>query len=231
MCWRRSDKAIPERLFRLLTSVSPFNVGGPAPDTPNPRLPPMDSHLRPWIADQSDHASRITAPVGHSLFDERFGPRIKRRKSRSRLFCFPNDSVTGCRPAMATCCCRSAPMLRTRFMPCAMSSTYAGFALSVRWKRGKGLSPIARRAAKAKRNPINLLGFKVDCTANPASHDSALMDQVVGHGGSQTSRLAVAVALSGGASSGSTSSSGDRTPLKEQQTIFGRDKGHRCRRG
>ncbi len=41
-----ADKADLERLFRLLTQRIAFNPGGPAPDTPNPRLPPMDSGIR-----------------------------------------------------------------------------------------------------------------------------------------------------------------------------------------
>ena len=47
-----SDKADLERLFRLLTQRIAFlTQGGPAPDTPNPRLPPMDSGiLGAWIA-------------------------------------------------------------------------------------------------------------------------------------------------------------------------------------
>ena len=41
-----SDKADLERLFRLLTArIARFTAGGPAPDTPNPRLPPMDSGI------------------------------------------------------------------------------------------------------------------------------------------------------------------------------------------
>ncbi|MBX4389080.1 Dyp-type peroxidase, partial [Mycobacterium tuberculosis] len=49
--------------------------------------------------------------------------------------------------------------------------------LSVRWKREGFISDSAARS-KGKETPINLLGFK-DGTANPASHDSALMDKVV----------------------------------------------------
>ena len=41
-----SDKADLERLFRLLTTRIAFlTAGGPAPETPNPRLPPMDSGI------------------------------------------------------------------------------------------------------------------------------------------------------------------------------------------
>lgn len=41
-----ADKADLERLFRLLTQRIAFLTrGGPAPDTPNPRLPPMDSGI------------------------------------------------------------------------------------------------------------------------------------------------------------------------------------------
>ncbi len=77
-----ADKADLERLFRLLTQRIAFLTrGGPAPDTPNPRLPPMDSGIPPWIAPDN---LTITVSVGHSLFDERFGRRIKHRKSCSR---------------------------------------------------------------------------------------------------------------------------------------------------
>ena len=47
-----SDKADLERLFRLLTQRFAFlTQGGAAPETPNPRLPPLDSAtLRPIIS-------------------------------------------------------------------------------------------------------------------------------------------------------------------------------------
>lgn len=67
-----SDKADLERLFRLLTARFAFlTTGGPAPDTPNPRLPPMDSGiLGAYIAPDN---LTMTLSVGASLFDERYG--------------------------------------------------------------------------------------------------------------------------------------------------------------
>lgn len=67
-----SDKADLERLFRLLTQRFAFlTQGGAAPETPNPRLPPLDSGiLGGYIAPDN---LTITLSVGHSLFDERFG--------------------------------------------------------------------------------------------------------------------------------------------------------------
>ncbi|PPX91080.1 deferrochelatase/peroxidase EfeB, partial [Cronobacter sakazakii] len=62
------NKADLERLFRLLTDRIAFlTAGGPAPQTPNPRLPPMDSGiLGPVIAPDN---LTITVSLGRSLFD------------------------------------------------------------------------------------------------------------------------------------------------------------------
>lgn len=66
-----SDKADLERLFRLLTQRFAFlTQGGAAPETPNPRLPPLDSGILGYIAPDN---LTITLSVGHSLFDERVG--------------------------------------------------------------------------------------------------------------------------------------------------------------
>ncbi|MBS2140941.1 Dyp-type peroxidase, partial [Escherichia coli] len=66
-----SDKADLERLFRLLTQRFAFlTQGGAAPETPNPRLPPLDSGiLGGYIAPDN-----LTLPlsVGHTLFDDPF---------------------------------------------------------------------------------------------------------------------------------------------------------------
>ena len=67
-----SDKADLERLFKLLSARFDFlTTGGPAPDTPNPRMPPMDSGI---LGSQiyPDNLT-FTLSAGASLFDERFG--------------------------------------------------------------------------------------------------------------------------------------------------------------
>ena len=95
--------------------------------------------------------------------------------------------------------------------------------LSVRWKREGFISDSAARS-KGKETPVNLLGFK-DGTANPVSTDKALMDKVVwvtadqgepawATGGSYQAARIIQFHVE----------FWDRTPLKEQQTIFGRDK-------
>ncbi|MCY0616910.1 Dyp-type peroxidase, partial [Klebsiella pneumoniae] len=75
-----------------------------------------------------------------------------------------------------------------------------------------------------KETPVNLLGFK-DGTANPLSSDTALMDKVVW----VTADQGEPVWATGGSYQAARIIQfhvefWDRTPLKEQQTIFGRDK-------
>ena len=95
--------------------------------------------------------------------------------------------------------------------------------LSVRWKREGFISDHAARS-KGKETPINLLGFK-DGTANPDSQNDKLMQKVVWVtadqqepawtiGGSYQAVRLIQFRVE----------FWDRTPLKEQQTIFGRDK-------
>ncbi|ADO49007.1 iron uptake transporter deferrochelatase/peroxidase subunit [[Enterobacter] lignolyticus] len=217
-----SDRADLERLFRLLTGRIAFLThGGPAPDTPNPRLPPLDSGiLGPYIAPDN---LTVTVSLGHSLFDERFGLADKAPKKLQRMTKFPND-------ALDAALCHGDLLLQI----CANSQDTVIHALrdiikhspdllSVRWKREGFISDHAARS-KGKETPVNLLGFK-DGTANPDSGDTALMNEVVwvtpeqGEpawtvGGSYQAVRIIQFRVE----------FWDRTPLKEQQTIFGRDK-------
>lgn len=217
-----SDKAGLERLFRLLTDRIAFLThGGPAPDTPNPRLPPLDSGiLGPYIAPDN---LTVTVSLGHSLFDARFGLVDKAPKKLQQMTKFPND-------ALDAALCHGDLLLQI----CANSQDTAIHALrdiikhtpdllSVRWKREGFISDHAARS-KGKETPVNLLGFK-DGTANPDSRDTALMNDVVWVtpeqdepawtvGGSYQAVRIIQFRVE----------FWDRTPLKEQQTIFGRDK-------
>ncbi|KNC93506.1 iron uptake transporter deferrochelatase/peroxidase subunit [Trabulsiella odontotermitis] len=217
-----SDKADLERLFRLLTQRIAFlTTGGPAPDTPNPRLPPMDSGiLGPYIAPDN---LTITVSVGDSLFDERFGLAGKAPKKLQKMTRFPNDSLDAslCHGDLLLQICANTQDTVIHALRDIIK--HSPDLLSVRWKREGFISDHAARS-KGKETPVNLLGFK-DGTANPDSTDTPLMNNIVWVTDDQ-GEPAWAV--------GGTYQAvriiqfhvefWDRTPLKEQQTIFGRDK-------
>ena len=217
-----ADKAELTRLFRLLTTRIAFlTQGGPAPETPNPRLPPMDSGiLGPFIAPDN---LTITVSVGASLFDERFGLAPLKPTSLQKMTRFPNDSLDAalCHGDVLLQICANTQDTVIHALRDIIKHTPD--LLSVRWKREGFISDHAARS-KGKETPVNLLGFK-DGTANPDSSDSKLMDEIIWvtpgqgepawtTGGSYQAVRIIQFHVE----------FWDRTPLKEQQTIFGRDK-------
>ncbi|WP_312191153.1 iron uptake transporter deferrochelatase/peroxidase subunit [Leclercia sp.] len=217
-----SDKSELERLFRLLTQRIDFlTTGGPAPDTPNPRLPPMDSGiLGAFIAPDN---LTMTVSLGASLFDDRFGLAPQKPKSLQKMVRFPNDSLDAalCHGDLLIQICANTQDTVIHALRDLIKHTPD--LLSVRWKREGFISDHAARS-KGKETPVNLLGFK-DGTANPNSQDVPLMDSVVwvtadqgepawAVGGSYQAVRIIQFHVE----------FWDRTPLKEQQTIFGRDK-------
>ncbi|WP_168409882.1 iron uptake transporter deferrochelatase/peroxidase subunit [Erwinia amylovora] len=217
-----SDKSELERLFRLLTARIAFLTrGGKAPLVTNPQLPPMDSGIlgeEIW----PDNLT-ITVSVGSSLFDERYGLQALKPLKLQRMTRFPNDALDGS-------LCHGDLLLQI----CANTNDTAIHALrdiikhspdllSVRWRREGFISNHAARS-RGKETPINLLGFK-DGTANPDTADSGLMDNILwvseqqGEpawtiGGSYQAARIIQFHVE----------FWDRTPLREQQTIFGREK-------
>lgn len=217
-----SDKSELERLFRLLTQRIAFlTTGGPAPDTSNPRMPPMDSGiLGGFIAPDN---LTITVSVGASLFDDRFGLGPQRPAKLEKMTRFPNDSLDAalCHGDLLLQICANTGDTVIHALRDIIK--YTPDLLSVRWKREGFISDHAARS-KGKETPINLLGFK-DGTGNPDSQNSTLMKSVVwvtpdqqepawSVGGSYQAVRIIQFHVE----------FWDRTPLKEQQTIFGRDK-------
>ena len=217
-----ADKADLERLFRLLTARLRFLTrGGPAPDTPNPRMPPVDSGiLGEFIAPDN---LTVTVSVGHSLFDERFGLAPQMPKKLQRMARFPNDALDAdlCHGDLLLQICANTQDTAIHALRDVIKHTPD--LLSVRWKREGFISAHAARS-KGKETPINLLGFK-DGTANPDSGDAALMDKIIwvtkeqgepawAVGGTYQAVRIIQFRVE----------FWDRTPLGEQQTIFGREK-------
>jgi len=217
-----SDKAGLERLLRLLTRRFAFlTAGGPAPQTPNPRLPPTDSGiLGKFIAPDN---LTMTLSLGQSLFDDRFGLAPQAPKKLQKMTRFPNDSLDAalCHGDLLLQICANTQDTVIHALRDIIKHTPD--LLSVRWKREGFISDHAARS-KGKETPINLLGFK-DGTANPDSQDNALMDEVVW----VTAEQGEPAWTTGGSYQAVRIIQfhvefWDRTPLKEQQTIFGRDK-------
>ncbi len=217
-----SNKAELERLLRLLTRRFAFlTAGGPAPQTPNPRLPPTDSGiLGKFIAPDN---LTMTLSLGQSLFDDRFGLAPQAPKKLQKMTRFPNDSLDAalCHGDLLLQICANTQDTVIHALRDIIKHTPD--LLSVRWKREGFISDHAARS-KGKETPINLLGFK-DGTANPDSQDNALMDEVVW----VTAEQGEPAWASGGSYQAVRIIQfhvefWDRTPLKEQQTIFGRDK-------
>lgn len=217
-----SDKAELERLLRLLTQRFAFlTQGGPAPAVPNPQLPPLDSGI--LGADIAPDNLTLTLSVGDSLFDERFGLAAHKPSQLQTMTRFPNDSLDAaqCHGDLLIQICANTQDTVIHALRDIIKHTPD--LLAVRWRRDGFIADHAARS-KGRETPINLLGFK-DGTANPDTHNTQLMDQLLWvtpeqqepawtHGGSYQAVRIIRFHVE----------MWDRTPLGEQQTIFGREK-------
>ncbi|MFJ5158961.1 iron uptake transporter deferrochelatase/peroxidase subunit [Pantoea sp. NPDC088449] len=217
-----SDKADLERLFRLLTERFAFlTQGGPAPVVTNPQLPPMDSGI--LGADIAPDNLTMTLSVGASLFDERFGLSAHKPAQLQTMTRFPNDSLDAeqCHGDLLLQICANTQDTVIHALRDIIKRTPD--LLAVRWRRDGFIADHAARS-NGKETPINLLGFK-DGTANPDTHNPALMNQLLWvtdeqqepawtRGGSYQAVRIIRFHVE----------MWDRTPLGEQQTIFGREK-------
>ncbi|MFU0757100.1 Deferrochelatase/peroxidase EfeB [Serratia marcescens] len=216
-----TDKAGLERLFRLLTDRIAFLThGGKAPEV-DAKLPPLDSGIMgPEI--YPDNLT-ITVSVGASLFDERFGLQAQKPLRLQKMTRFPNDALDAalCHGDLLLQICANTN--ETVIHALRDIIKHSPDLLSVRWKREGFISSHAARS-KGKETPINLLGFK-DGTANPKTDDKPLMDKVVWVG----DNVGEPAWTAGGSYQAARIirfrvEFWDRTPLQEQETIFGREK-------
>ena len=217
-----SDKAGLVRLFQLLTARIAFlTTGGPAPSVANPQLPPMDSGI--LGADIAPDNLTITVSVGAALFDDRFGLQALKPKRLQNMTRFPNDSLDAaqCHGDLLLQICANTQDTVIHALRDIVKHTPD--LLGVRWRREGFIADHAARS-RGKETPINLLGFK-DGTANPDTQNKALMDKLLwvtadqqepawAHNGCYQAARIIRFRVE----------MWDRTPLKEQQTIFGRDK-------
>ncbi|WP_225769427.1 iron uptake transporter deferrochelatase/peroxidase subunit [Inquilinus sp. Marseille-Q2685] len=210
-----------ERLFRTLTERIAFLMGGGTPPELDPKFPPADSGvLGPVIVPDN---LTITAAVGASLFDDRFGLAAVKPRELTTMPSFPNDALDPeyCHGDLLLQFSANTPEANIHALRAVVKATPD--LLSLRWKLD-GFLPAATSKAGRKETARNLLGFK-DGTANPNPADAAAMDRLVW--------------IQPGADEPAWTAGGtyqvvriirnfverwDRTPLGEQEAIMGRQK-------
>ncbi|MBB4199314.1 deferrochelatase/peroxidase EfeB [Rhodoblastus sphagnicola] len=202
-------------LLRLLAE------GGDLPQD-DPRLPPSDNGL---LGTHRINPERLTATValGASAFDERFGLAPLRPRQLVEMTAFPNDALddTLCHGDLLIQFCAETPEEVIHALRLVLKATPDR--LAIKWKQ-EGFAATHGARSGPLGTGRNLLGFK-DGTANADVANAALMNDYVW--------------VRPGAEEPAWTAGGsyqvvrlirnyvefwDRTPLGEQQRIFGRDK-------
>ncbi len=213
------NRAELQRLLAGLTQRIEFlTEGGPAPSA-DPKFPPVDSGLLGSTIAPGNLT--ITVAVGASLFDDRFGLAKIKPVHLAKMGKFPNDALDAalCHGDLLLQFCADTPETNIH----ALRDIVKHFPdqLAIRWRMDGFLPHKPPGDAGAGRN---LLGFK-DGSGNPDISDRATMERVVWvqpgsgepawtAGGSYQVVRIVRHYLE----------RWDRTPLQEQQMIFGRER-------
>ncbi|MBH3458555.1 MULTISPECIES: iron uptake transporter deferrochelatase/peroxidase subunit [Pseudomonas] len=216
------DKQDLERLFRTLDQRIRFLMaGGPVPQV-DPKLPPADSGILGPVVTPDNLT--ITVSVGESLFDERFGLTGAKPKRLSRMLGFPNDALEAerCHGDLGLQFCSNAPDTNIHALRDIIKNLPD--LLYVRWKQEGSVPPQApRKAAEPEQSARNFLGFR-DGSANPDSSNVALMNQLVWVQHGDEPAWAVDGTYQVVRIIRNLVERWDRTPLQEQESIFGRKK-------
>lgn len=216
------DRDELERLFRTLTRRIAFLTQGGREERRDPRLPPASSGLLGPVV-QPD-ALTITVSVGASLFDGRYGLAAHKPRHLQRMTAFVNDALDPalCHGDLSIQFCANTPDTINNALRDIIKNLPD--LLVLHWKQEGNVPPIPARPGQQPESARNFLGFR-DGSANPDSADAALMKRVVWVDG-QPGEPAWAA---GGTYQAvriirNFVERWDRTPLQEQEAIFGRTK-------
>jgi len=218
-----NDRADLERLFRTLDERIRFLTQGGPVENLDPKLPPPDSGILGPVV--SPDNLTVTVSVGASLFDDRYGLEAVKPRRLSRMVGFPNDALEEdrCHGDLSLQFCSNTPDTNIHALRDIIKALPD--LLFVRWKQEGSVPPQApTKPGELAQNARNFLGFR-DGSANPDSTDTQAMDRLVwvqpgsdepawaAHGSYQAVRVIRNFV-----------ERWDRTPLQEQESIFGRRK-------
>ncbi len=210
-----------EKLFRTLTARIEFLTQGGEYQDPDEKMPPAGSGLlgKSFRPD----GLTITVGVGSSLFDERYGLAGNKPVHLQEMRDFPNDKLQKdwCDGDLSIQFCAFSPETCQAALRDILKHT-AQFTI-IRWSID-GFLPKAEPQALAARN---LLGYR-DGSGNPDVSDPKIAEQVLWTGVAANSQDEPKWAKNGSYQAIRVIRHfvefWDRTPLQEQNAIFGREK-------
>ncbi|MDN5843158.1 MAG: iron uptake transporter deferrochelatase/peroxidase subunit [Alcaligenaceae bacterium] len=216
------DRQELEHMFRILTERIAFlTQGGPAPRL-DPKLPPAGSGILGPIVHPD--GLTVTVSVGASLFDARYGLADHKPRHLQPMASHPNDALDAerCHGDLSIQFCSNTPDTNIHALRDLIKNLPG--ALWLRWKQEGTVPPIATVPGQPTESARNFLGFH-DGSANPDSSEDALMDRIVWvQAGDQEPAWAAYGSYQAVRIIRNFVERWDRTPLQEQQTIFGRVK-------
>jgi deferrochelatase/peroxidase EfeB len=211
-----------EAMFRLLTErILLLTQGGPVPQL-DPKLPPPDSGiLGPIIAPDN---LTITVALGASLFANR--PWLEPHKPRQlqRMTKFPNDALDAdiCHGDMLLQFCANTSDTNIHALRDILKTMPSHLVL--RWKQEGTVPVVAPKPDGTMESARNFLGFR-DGSANPDSTDAPLMSEVVWiEPGRDEPEWVLGGTYQAVRIIRNFVERWDRTPLREQERIIGRQK-------
>jgi deferrochelatase/peroxidase EfeB len=218
-----TDREDLERLFRTLNERIAFLMKGGTVPQVDEKFPPTDSGILGPVVTPDNLT--VTVSVGASLFDERFGLESVKPKRLIEMVGFPNDALEPdcCHGDLSIQFCSNTPDSNIHALRDIVKNLPD--LLLVRWKQEGTVPPQAPlKPGQPAESARNFLGFR-DGSANPDSSDQKAMDALVW--------VQPDVDEPAWATNGSYQAvriirnfveRWDRTPLQEQQSIFGRHK-------
>ncbi len=210
-----------ERLLRRLTARIAFLAGGgPVPQL-DPRLPPADSGI--LGPDLRPDALTVTLALGRSLFDRHPWLATLRPALLDRMIAFPNDALDAdqCHGDIALQICAGSQNTIIHALRDIIKNLPDQLVL--RWKQ-EGNAPVPPPAPPGvMESARNFLGFR-DGSANPDPDDTALMERILWVRDDQEPAWAQGGSYMAVRIIRTFTERWDRTPLVEQERIFGRTK-------
>lgn len=210
-----------ERMLRLLTQRAEFLTAGGAVPVRDPKLPPSDSGLLGPVV--SPDNLTITVALGDSLFENQPWLAGLKPARLQRMVQFRNDaldpeqchgdlSIQFCANLQDSCIYALRDVLKN----------LSEF-LVLRWMVEGSVPPELPGPDGTTPSARNFLGFR-DGSANPDASDAAAMDRIVWAGGSAEPAWTHGGSYQAVRIIRNMVERWDRTPLREQERIFGRVK-------